>query len=95
MSELVEVKLANPIEHGSELVEVVSFRKMTAADLNKCGYPVMITDADMYIPIPMHISALIARCGSLPPSVVAKFSAKDFNACMAVLMGFLGEEEAG
>lgn len=94
-AEKISVSLSKPIEHaGDEIVEI-SLREMTAADITKCGYPLQILEGGASKPDGASIAALIARLGSLPPSVVGKLSARDYNACMGVVMGFLGEGEAG
>ena len=93
-AEKTTVTLSKPIEHaGDEIVEI-SLREMTTADITKCGYPIQILDGGASLPNAPAISALIARLGGLPPSVVGKLSARDFNACMGVVLGFLGDGEA-
>ena len=94
MSDPVVVTLSTPVEHaGDELLEI-SLREVTAGDLSKCGYPMLLGEGNMVVPIPANISALISRCGRVPPSVVAKLTAKDFNKCMAAVLGFLEDAEA-
>lgn len=93
-AEKTTVPLSKPIVHGDDEITEISLREMTAADISKCGYPVQILAGGSSKPDGESIAALIARLGSLPPSVVGKLCARDYNACMGVVMGFLGEGEA-
>lgn len=94
MSDRVAVPLSKPIEHAGDEITEIALRAMTAADISKCGYPVQILAGGSTKPDGESIAALIARLGGLPPSVVGKLSARDYNACMGVVMGFLGDGEA-
>lgn len=89
------VTLAKPVQHGDEEIAELSLRELTTADLVKCGYPVQIMDGGATVPNTPAIAALIARLAGVPPHVVGKLCAQDFNRCMGVVMGFLGEAEAG
>lgn len=89
------IVLSKPVPHGDEEIAELSLRELTTADLVKCGYPVQILDSGATVPNTPAIAGLIARLAGVPPSVVNKLSAKDFNLCMGVVMGFLGEAEAG
>ena len=93
-AEKTTVPLSKPIQHGDDEITEIALREMTGADITKCGYPVQILDNGSSKPDGASISALIARLGGLPPSVVGKLCARDYNACMGVVMGFLGEGEA-
>lgn len=94
-AETVKVTLSRGIEHGDDVIDEIALREITVADLNKCGYPLSIgDDGKAATPIPANISALICRCGRVPPSVVGKMTARDFNACMTVILGFLEGAEA-
>lgn len=89
------ITLSKPVQHGDKEVAELTLRELTSADLVKCGYPVQILDGGATLPNTVAIAGLIARLAGVPPSVVGQMCARDFNLCMGVVMGFLGEAEAG
>lgn len=89
------VKLDSPIQHGDEELTELCFRAMTTEDINRCGYPLKLYEDGGSLPQPQVISALISRLAKVPPSVVNKISPKDYNKCLAAVLGFLGDAEAG
>lgn len=89
---MIEVKLTTPVQHGDETLFALELREMTGADMAKCGYPMQISDeGETFTPNAAVCAKLISRLGRVPPHVVDKLSAADFQSAMMEIIAFLGK----
>ena len=86
------VKLKKAIQAHGEEVDSLTFREPNGEDITVCGYPFRLSEGQVY-PEAGSVAKYIGRLAAIPPSSVKQLSAEDFNACMAVILGFFGEEE--
>lgn len=102
----VTVPLTSEIEAYGEKRGSLTFRSPRGEDFMACGYPLImlapasmdqegdqppadIDEAEMR-PNATAISKLIARLSNVPLGTVKKMEAADWNACMGVVLSFLG-----
>lgn len=86
----MRVDLTKPITAHGEEVSALELREPTGGDIVDCGYPFSIGNGEAQ-PNAAVVGRLISRLAAIPPSSVAALSARDFNACLGVVLGFFGE----
>ncbi|WP_425404625.1 phage tail assembly protein [Hwanghaeella sp.] len=89
---MTTVALKKAIQAHAEEVNSLTFREPNGEDIQACGYPFRLSEGQVY-PEAGSISKYISRLAKIPHSSVKQLGAEDFNACMAVILGFFGEEE--
>ena len=87
-----ELKLKTPINAHGEVVDSLTFRDPTGADLVACGVPFTISmnggGAGRIEPDMKAMATWISKLASIPPSSVATLSFVDMAAASAKVSGF-------
>jgi hypothetical protein len=77
--------------HGEEL-EAITLREPTAADINRCGYPVILrplTGGGIQVTVDEEkMSAMISTLAVIPPSSVSKMHTRDWATVSVWLTSF-------
>lgn len=85
------VQLSKPITaHGEETAEL-SFREPSVKDIRQIGLPQRLLPDGDSVAVEVRadvVAQYIARLAAIPMSSVDQLAIRDFNACMAVVMGF-------
>lgn len=94
MNDPVQIILADPIEaHGGTLTEL-SLRPPRGKDIRLCGTPFRINeDTSVTVDAPA-MAKMVATLAGVPPSAVDQLSARDWQDCMAAVLGFFGTAPA-
>lgn len=84
------VHLKQSVTAHGETVTAITLREPKGKDAVSCGYPMRLGEGGAE-PIAASIAKYISRLGEVPPSTVDQLGMEDFNALMAVVLGFFGE----
>lgn len=88
---IVKFKLQEPIEHGSKMIEELSIRPPTTAEIRKVGgFPYktdFVKEGEPDIDTD-RCAKYLSICAGIPPSVVDKMDIGDFQAACITIYSF-------
>lgn len=86
---MITIKLSQPVTSIDRELTELTFRAPVGRDLIKAGFPMNIEGGGMKIDAEA-MTVLMARCASVPRTVIESLPIADWTACMNAVMGFLG-----
>lgn len=93
--DLPTVTLRVPVKQGPQTYQVLTFQEPDGGALAACGYPFQFTTGGNGEKIQVinanAITQLISRLGGIPLSAARMIKARDWNDCLAVILGFFGD----
>ena len=91
---MTTIPLSRPIRVIDRDVAALTLREPTGKDLVRAGYPVRIHGGGAVEVDAGAMTKMIARLADVPADSIERLAAPDWNACMAVVMGFFGASTA-
>lgn len=90
MTDPVTLDLSVPVQAHGETVARLSFRAPTGRDIRAAGLPYRLAADGEVLVDAAAMHRMIVALAAVPPSTVDAMAAADWQAAMAVVLGFFG-----